>query len=94
LREIVVYGISANANSQGILLYDIFSKEGVNSLGAVGGHTTRTIVFGLDNTMYVSVGSLNNVDVDSSRSRIRSVKFTDDAVPIGTCAFQNTKLIL
>ena len=38
--------------------------------GAPLGHYTRTIVFN-GNTMYVGISSLENVDADSSRSRIR-----------------------
>ena len=39
--------------------------------GAPRGHTTRTLVFDAAGLLYVSVGSNNNVDADSFRSRIR-----------------------
>lgn len=39
--------------------------------GAPQGHTTRTLEFGDDDMLYVSVGSNGNVDVNSHRSRIR-----------------------
>jgi len=43
-----------------------------NELGAPGGHKTRTLAFDADGTwLYVSIGSVGNVDVDSFRSRIR-----------------------
>jgi glucose/arabinose dehydrogenase len=41
-------------------------------LGAAGGHTTRTLAFDPDGRwLYVSIGSLGNVDADSHRARIR-----------------------
>ncbi|KAL9191226.1 hypothetical protein ACHAXT_000932 [Thalassiosira profunda] len=43
-----------------------------NELGAPGGHSTRTLAFDADGRwLYVSIGSLGNVDTDSFRSRIR-----------------------
>ena len=44
--------------------------------GAPQGHKTRTVVFDGNGKMYVSIGSVGNVDVDSFRSRIR--RFTLD----------------
>mmetsp|Transcript_20862 Transcript_20862/g.38278 ORF Transcript_20862/g.38278 Transcript_20862/m.38278 type:complete len:548 (-) Transcript_20862:64-1707(-) len=43
-----------------------------DELGAPDGHTTRTLAFDADDRwLYVSIGSLGNVDADSFRSRIR-----------------------
>mmetsp|Transcript_10091 Transcript_10091/g.24707 ORF Transcript_10091/g.24707 Transcript_10091/m.24707 type:complete len:561 (+) Transcript_10091:270-1952(+) len=43
-----------------------------DELGADGGHTTRTLAFDSDGRwLYVSIGSLGNIDADSFRSRIR-----------------------
>ncbi|KAI8905949.1 soluble quino protein glucose/sorbosone dehydrogenase, partial [Gorgonomyces haynaldii] len=39
--------------------------------GAPFGHFTRTLAFSPDHMLYVSVGSLNNVDNDSYRARVR-----------------------
>ena len=39
--------------------------------GAARGHRTRTLIFDDKDRLYVSVGSVGNVDSDSSRSRIR-----------------------
>ena len=39
--------------------------------GAPMGHWTRTLAFDLADRLYISVGSLGNVDADSYRSRIR-----------------------
>jgi glucose/arabinose dehydrogenase len=41
----------------------------------------RTLVFGPGDFLYVSVGSLNNIDADSSRSRVRRVAFKDADIP-------------
>lgn len=40
-----------------------------------GNHSTRTLAFDAQGRLYVSVGSVGNVDVNSSRSRIR--RFSD-----------------
>lgn len=39
--------------------------------GAPGGHKTRTLAFSKNGTLYMSIGSFQNVDTDSGRSRIR-----------------------
>ena len=36
-----------------------------------GGHVTRTLAFDSKGQLYVSIGSKNNIDLDSSRARIR-----------------------
>ena len=56
--------------------------------GAYMGHRTRTLVFGPDGKLYISVGSKGNVDRDSHRSRIR--RFTlADPLPSSGYDFQN-----
>ena len=45
------------------------------------GHKTRTMVFDNDGRMYVSVGSVGNVDGDSYRSRIRRFPGLADGSP-------------
>mmetsp|Transcript_3144 Transcript_3144/g.6939 ORF Transcript_3144/g.6939 Transcript_3144/m.6939 type:complete len:585 (-) Transcript_3144:1307-3061(-) len=47
-------------------------KTAGDELGAQGGHLTRTLAFDPEGRwLYVSIGSLGNVDVDSFRARIR-----------------------
>ena len=56
--DTVIVGMDKTANDQ--------------ELGAPGGHTTRTLAFDSEGKwLYVSTGSLGNVDKDSFRSRIR-----------------------
>jgi glucose/arabinose dehydrogenase len=50
----------------------------VNSLPAGGGHSTRTIVFGDDSAMYVTVGSTCNLCVESDSERAAVVRFNED----------------
>ena len=60
-----------------------------DELGAPGGHTTRTLAFDADGRwLYVSIGSLGNVDGDSFRSRIRrfDVSAWDDAASSSSSA--------
>jgi glucose/arabinose dehydrogenase len=49
----------------------------VNSLPG-GGHSTRTIVFGADSAMYVSVGSSCNLCVETDSERASVVRFNED----------------
>ena len=42
------------------------------------GHSTRTLIFDNQSRLYVSVGSVGNVDADSFRSRIRRFSNVDD----------------
>ncbi len=52
--------------------------------GAARGHRTRSLVFDGNDRLYVSVGSVGNVDRDSYRSRIRRCDmsfFSDDSPP-------------
>eukprot|EP00924_Labyrinthula_sp_SR-Ha-C_P000507 snap_masked-scaffold_27-processed-gene-1.34-mRNA-1 protein AED:0.03 eAED:0.04 QI:0/-1/0/1/-1/1/1/0/465 len=46
------------------------------------GHTTRTLVFDSLGRLYVSIGSVENVDSDSSRSRIYRVEMNGTEFPI------------
>ncbi len=54
------------------------SPVSVNSLPSGGGHSTRTIVFGADSAMYVSVGSSCNLCVESDSERASVVRFNED----------------
>jgi len=49
----------------------------VNSLPG-GGHATRTIVFGADSAMYVSVGSSCNLCVETDSERATVMRFDED----------------
>ena len=50
----------------------------VNNYPAAGGHWTRTIVFGKDSAMYVSVGSSCNLCVESTPERAAVLRFNED----------------
>lgn len=50
----------------------------VNQLDAGGGHSTRTVVFGRDSAMYVSVGSTCNLCVETSPDRAAVLRFNED----------------
>jgi glucose/arabinose dehydrogenase len=50
----------------------------VNHWNAPGGHTTRTIIFGADSAMYVSVGSSCNLCVEESPDRAAVLRFNED----------------
>jgi len=50
----------------------------VNSLPGGGGHSTRTIVFGADSAMYVTVGSTCNLCIESDSERASVVRFNED----------------
>ncbi|MEP7066190.1 MAG: PQQ-dependent sugar dehydrogenase [Gemmatimonadota bacterium] len=54
------------------------SVASVNSLPGGGGHSTRTIVFGADSAMYVSVGSSCNLCVETDSERAAVVRFNED----------------
>lgn len=54
------------------------SPVSVNSLPGGGGHSTRTIVFGADSAMYVSVGSSCNLCVETDSERASVVRFNED----------------
>ena len=73
------------ANTNGVVRVQL-NAEGVamalpvsvNSLPAGGGHATRTIVFGADSAMYVSVGSSCNLCVETDSERASVVRFNED----------------
>ncbi len=50
----------------------------VNRYSGGGGHWTRTIVFGADSAMYVSVGSSCNLCVEQSPDRAAVLRFNED----------------
>ncbi|MBA2684508.1 MAG: PQQ-dependent sugar dehydrogenase [Gemmatimonadaceae bacterium] len=54
------------------------SPVAVNTLPGGGGHSTRTIVFGADSAMYVSVGSSCNLCVETDSERATVVRFNED----------------
>jgi glucose/arabinose dehydrogenase len=50
----------------------------VNTLPGGGGHSTRTIVFGADSAMYLSVGSSCNLCVETDSERAAVLRFNED----------------
>ncbi|MEP6989736.1 MAG: PQQ-dependent sugar dehydrogenase [bacterium] len=50
----------------------------VNHYAGGGGHWSRTIVFGADSAMYVSVGSTCNLCVEQSNERAAVLRFNED----------------
>eukprot|EP00980_Cylindrotheca_fusiformis_P006550 scaffold1384_cov116-Cylindrotheca_fusiformis.AAC.28 len=50
--------------------------------GAPQGHRTRTLIFDDRDNLYISVGSNNNIDPDSYRSRIRRFNLGNGALPL------------
>ena len=54
------------------------SPVSVNSLPSGGGHSTRTIAFGADSAMYVTVGSSCNLCVETDSERAAVVRFNED----------------
>ena len=50
----------------------------VNRYSGGGGHWTRTIVFGADSAMYVSVGSSCNLCIEQSADRAAVLRFNED----------------
>jgi glucose/arabinose dehydrogenase len=50
--------------------------------GAPQGHTTRTLIFDDQDYLYISVGSNDNVDPDSYRSRIRRFYLENSTMPL------------
>lgn len=53
-----------------------------------GGHTTRTLRVGVDNQLYVSLGSGSNVDPNAARAAIRRFDLST-AIPAGGWAFSS-----
>ena len=54
------------------------APEYVNHYESGGGHWTRTIIFGADSAMYVSVGSTCNLCVEQSPERAAVLRFNED----------------
>ena len=50
----------------------------VNHYGSGSGHSTRTIIFGPDSAMYVSIGSSCNVCVEQDSTRATVMRFNED----------------
>jgi len=63
--------IGANGLASGDAVY-------VNHYDGGGGHWSRTIVFGRDGAMYVSVGSTCNICVETSADRAAVLRFNED----------------
>ena len=54
------------------------------------GHTTRSFVFGPDKYLYIGISSLNNIDSDSRRSRVRRLYFPTNDIPGGSAVDYET----
>jgi len=67
--------VRAKLDAQGKLVGSVVQ---VNTLPSGGGHSTRTIAFGADSAMYVSVGSSCNLCVESDSERATVVRFNED----------------
>jgi len=52
--------------------------ERVNRYSGGGGHWTRTVIFGADSAMYVSIGSSCNVCVERSPDRAAVMRYDED----------------
>jgi glucose/arabinose dehydrogenase len=63
--------LGANGKATGTPVY-------VNRYSGGGGHWSRTIVFGADSAMYVSVGSSCNLCVEQSSDRAAVLRFNED----------------
>jgi glucose/arabinose dehydrogenase len=63
--------LDAHGNATGSLVQ-------VNTLPSGAGHATRTIVFGADSAMYVSIGSSCNLCVETDSERAAVVRFNED----------------
>jgi glucose/arabinose dehydrogenase len=50
----------------------------VNHYSAFGGHSTRTVAFGADSAMYVSIGSTCNLCVETDVGRAGVMRFNED----------------
>lgn len=54
------------------------APEQINHYGSGGGHWSRSIVFGPDNKMYVSIGSTCNICVESDSTRATVMQFDEN----------------
>jgi glucose/arabinose dehydrogenase len=78
-------GVLWVANTDGVVRVPIGANglasgpaEYVNHYPGFQGHSTRTIVFGADSAMYVSVGSSCNLCVEKSPERAAVLRFNED----------------
>lgn len=62
--------------------YKAGSRQTVITKMSTGGHVTRTLVFDKTGRLYVSIGSLNNIDSNSFRARIRRFTIKGATLPI------------
>jgi len=67
--------VRAQVDTQGKLVGSVVP---VNTLPHGGGHSTRTIAFGADSAMYVTVGSSCNLCVETDSERAVVVRFNED----------------
>jgi len=67
--------VRAQLDTQGKLVGSVVP---VNTLPHGGGHSTRTIAFGADSAMYVTVGSSCNLCVETDSERAAVVRFNED----------------
>ena len=67
--------VRAQLDAQGKLVGSVVP---VSALPGGGGHSTRTIVFGADSAMYVSVGSTCNLCIETDSERASVVRFNED----------------
>ena len=67
--------VRAQLDNKGIL---VGSVTAVSSLPGGGGHSTRTIVFGADSAMYVTVGSTCNLCIETDSERATTMRFNED----------------
>ena len=78
-------GVLYVANTDGVVRITLDANGGatgapqyVNRYPSGGGHWTRTIVFGADSAMYVSVGSSCNLCVEQTPERAAVLRFNED----------------
>ena len=67
--------VRAQLDNKGML---VGSVTAVSSLPGGGGHSTRTIVFGADSAMYVTVGSTCNLCIETDSERATTMRFNED----------------
>jgi glucose/arabinose dehydrogenase len=67
--------VRAQLDNKGML---VGSVTAVSSLPGGGGHSTRTIAFGADSAMYVTVGSTCNLCVETDSERATTMRFNED----------------
>ena len=78
------HGFFYVANLDGVVRFNLDARgvptggpTYLNHYASNGGHVTRTIVFGADSAMYVSVGSSCNVCVESDSTRATVLRFAE-----------------